>query len=70
MCENPYEGDVKVLRGRNSLRRRVGDWRVLFDLDQGNRLLFYISVVFSLYPLAEPRAERRAERHARSGAGW
>jgi mRNA-degrading endonuclease RelE of RelBE toxin-antitoxin system len=34
MCENPYEGDVKVLRGRKSLRRRVGDWRILFDLDQ------------------------------------
>jgi len=28
-------GDVKRLRGRDGLRLRVGDWRVIFYEDQG-----------------------------------
>jgi mRNA-degrading endonuclease RelE of RelBE toxin-antitoxin system len=39
MCENPYAGDVKILRGRDSLRRRVGYWRILFELDQEYHLI-------------------------------
>jgi mRNA interferase RelE/StbE len=34
MCGNPFHGDVKFLRGRETFRRRVGDWRILFELDQ------------------------------------
>jgi hypothetical protein len=37
MCFDPYQGDVKFLRGSGgALRRRVGDWRILFELDRKN----------------------------------
>jgi mRNA-degrading endonuclease RelE of RelBE toxin-antitoxin system len=33
MCSNPYSGDIKYLRGTDSaLRRRVGVWRIFFEL--------------------------------------
>jgi mRNA interferase RelE/StbE len=28
------EGDVKKLKGQNNLRLRVGDWRVIFTVDE------------------------------------
>ena len=32
--ENPYSGDLRWLRGGTDLlRRRVGEWRILFRLD-------------------------------------
>jgi mRNA-degrading endonuclease RelE of RelBE toxin-antitoxin system len=34
MEENPFQGDVRKLQGgREGFRRRVGDWRIFFDLD-------------------------------------
>ena len=39
MCENPLFGDVKFLRGRSSLRRRVGNWRILFELEYEKRVI-------------------------------
>lgn len=34
MSENPYSGDIKFLKGQeNTFRRRVGKWRILFQLD-------------------------------------
>jgi mRNA-degrading endonuclease RelE of RelBE toxin-antitoxin system len=44
MCDNPFEGDIKFLGGRDGLRRRVGDWRILFDLDRRNHVIKVISV--------------------------
>ena len=33
MEENPFLGDVRKLKGgREGFRRRVGDWRIFFDL--------------------------------------
>jgi mRNA-degrading endonuclease RelE of RelBE toxin-antitoxin system len=33
MEENPFQGDVRKLRGgREGFRRRVGDWRIFFDV--------------------------------------
>ena len=30
---DPFSGDVKALRGTDgAFRRRIGDWRILFDL--------------------------------------
>jgi mRNA-degrading endonuclease RelE of RelBE toxin-antitoxin system len=39
MCHDPHHGDVKFLRGLDSLRRRVGDWRILYELDQTRRII-------------------------------
>ena len=45
MCLNPFAGDVKSLRGgKGALRRRVGDWRILFDLHQDTRLIVVTAV--------------------------
>jgi mRNA interferase RelE/StbE len=45
MCKNPFEGDVKFLHGLDgALRRRVGDWRILFELHQKSRLLVVTAV--------------------------
>jgi mRNA interferase RelE/StbE len=36
MRDDPYSGDVKRLVNQpNAFRRRVGDYRVLFDIDPG-----------------------------------
>lgn len=32
MQQNPFQGDVKKLRGLPGFRRRVGDWRIFFEL--------------------------------------
>lgn len=33
MAANPFEGDIKYLKGQKvMLRRRVGDWRIFFHL--------------------------------------
>lgn len=45
MRTSPFAGDVKSLRGtKGALRRRVGDWRILFDLHQKKRLIVVTAV--------------------------
>jgi mRNA-degrading endonuclease RelE of RelBE toxin-antitoxin system len=45
MCSDPYSGDVKFLRGMGAtFRRRVGDWRILFDLDKTNQTIVVLAV--------------------------
>lgn len=44
MCEDPFKGDVKTLHGLNSLRRRVGDWRVLFELSEAKKLIIVTAI--------------------------
>jgi len=44
LCNDPFQGDIKVLRGLGALRRRVGDWRIMFDLDHANRVIKVTSV--------------------------
>lgn len=29
--EKPFKGDIKVLKGRQELRMRVGDFRIIFE---------------------------------------
>ena len=37
---NPYAGDIKLLKGTNgTFRRRVGNWRVLFELHPDRSVL-------------------------------
>jgi mRNA interferase RelE/StbE len=45
MCRDPYEGDVKFLRGYTGvLRRRVGSWRILFEVNQAKRMVVILGV--------------------------
>jgi mRNA-degrading endonuclease RelE of RelBE toxin-antitoxin system len=44
MRSNPYAGDIKFLHGTGSLRRRVGVWRILFEVDQQNRAVVILGV--------------------------
>jgi mRNA-degrading endonuclease RelE of RelBE toxin-antitoxin system len=39
MQEDPYSGDIVALRGeyRGLFRRRVGSWRIIFELDAERR---------------------------------
>lgn len=40
MCHDPFMGDVKFLRGLDrTLRRRVGDWRILYELSPSEKLI-------------------------------
>ncbi len=32
MQQNPFQGDLKKLRGLPGFRRRIGDWRVFFEV--------------------------------------
>jgi mRNA interferase RelE/StbE len=45
MCTDPYSGDVKFLRGKEvNFRRRVGDWRILFELDKDRHMIVVLAV--------------------------
>jgi len=40
MCHNPYHGDVQFLKGSdNALRRRIGDWRIFYDLEPEHKVI-------------------------------
>ena len=40
-----FAGDVRSLRGtKGALRRRIGEWRIIFDLHQKRRLVVMIAV--------------------------
>ena len=32
MRENPFQGDIRKLQGLPGFRRRVGNWRILFEV--------------------------------------
>ena len=45
MRTDPYGGDIKFLRGAgNTMGRRVGDWRILFELYKDRRLIVVFGV--------------------------
>jgi mRNA-degrading endonuclease RelE of RelBE toxin-antitoxin system len=45
MCRDPFKGDVKFLRGLDgALRRRVGEWRVLYELNSENKVIVVTAV--------------------------
>ena len=39
MCEDPFSGDMKSLRGSDGLRRRVRAWRILYKLDEEKKVI-------------------------------
>jgi mRNA-degrading endonuclease RelE of RelBE toxin-antitoxin system len=45
MRVNPYSGDIKFLRAAaGALRRRVGVWRILFDVHKDKHLVIVLAV--------------------------
>jgi len=46
LAENPYAPDNNVtrLRGKFRFRLRVGDWRVLYDIDDDRRIIEVIKI--------------------------
>lgn len=45
MRDDPYSGDVKFLRGMGqTFRRRVGDWRIFFELDKVRQTIVVLAV--------------------------
>jgi len=40
LSDDPYSGDIKLLEGTNgTLRRRVGNWRILYQLDRERKVI-------------------------------
>jgi mRNA-degrading endonuclease RelE of RelBE toxin-antitoxin system len=45
MRSDPYDGDIKFLKGTNRiLRRRVGNWRIEFEVRSHQRIVVILSV--------------------------
>ena len=44
MSDNPFSGDVKSLGGSDGFRRRVRDWRILYKLDEHNKVIVVTAV--------------------------
>ncbi len=45
MAADPLAGDVVKLKGTDAFRRRVGDWRIVFDIDFGARAVRVFDVL-------------------------
>jgi len=45
MRADPYDGDIKFLKGvGRTFRRRVGDWRIEFEVHADRRLVVILAV--------------------------
>jgi mRNA interferase RelE/StbE len=45
MADDPYGGDTRMLRGTGgAFRRRVGDWRIVFELHAEKHLVVVLGV--------------------------
>lgn len=45
MCHNPYQGDIRFLKGSNGgLRKRVGDWRIFYDLEPEHKIMVVTAI--------------------------
>jgi mRNA interferase RelE/StbE len=44
MSRDPFGGDVKFLRGLDALRRRVGDWRILYELSEAKMIIIVTAI--------------------------
>jgi mRNA-degrading endonuclease RelE of RelBE toxin-antitoxin system len=41
---DPFQGDVKYISGQSTIRRRVGNWRIFFNLEHVERLVVVTAV--------------------------
>lgn len=45
MAANPYAGDIEKIRGQNDVwRRRVGTWRIFFEVHAAQRVVHVFHV--------------------------
>jgi mRNA-degrading endonuclease RelE of RelBE toxin-antitoxin system len=45
MRDDPYDGDIKFLMGTGgALRRRIRDWRIVYEVDSKRRLIQILEV--------------------------
>jgi len=44
METDPFRGDIKFLKGRDALRRRVGGWRIFYRLEPTQRTLYITAI--------------------------
>jgi mRNA interferase RelE/StbE len=45
MADDPYGGDTRMLRGTGgAFRRRLGDWRIIFELHADKHLIVVLGV--------------------------
>lgn len=44
LSADPYAGDIKLLKGTNTLRRRVGQWRILYELHRASGLIMVTAI--------------------------
>lgn len=45
MQDNPFQGDIQYLKNQPSaFRRRLGDWRILFDADPSQHLVVVTAI--------------------------
>jgi mRNA interferase RelE/StbE len=46
MCDDPFRGDLRRLQAQTAAwRRRVGNYRILFDVDPNERLILVHAIV-------------------------
>ena len=43
LANNPPSGDIVKLRGENGYRRRVGDYRIIFDITETEVIVYKIA---------------------------
>ncbi len=44
ISQDPFHGDAKFLRGLDTLRRRVGDWRILYELNETKKVIIVTAI--------------------------
>ncbi len=44
LCENPFPTDVIKIRMIDGYRIRVGNWRILYEIDQSRRTITVVAV--------------------------
>lgn len=42
LMENPFSKDIKRLKGENAFRLRVGDYRIILDIDVKNKMIYIL----------------------------
>ena len=42
LSENPFSKDIKKLKGESAFRLRVGDYRVILDIDVKNKMIYIL----------------------------
>jgi mRNA-degrading endonuclease RelE of RelBE toxin-antitoxin system len=45
MSNNPFQGDIKFLKGgKGSIRRRIGDFRIFYELHHDHKVIVVTAI--------------------------